>query len=504
MTTSPNTSTTPERPSLALPVDLLDTAYVPSPGAPLASGGFPTIGAPLADAPLMTFPFSAAAYSTFPIVLGEPKFRPRRPARNRAEPAAEGAEGQTAHAPSTPATESHRGIESQDAEGMLSLANETQDHLPRPLRIMFCITSMPVGGAETLLVNLIRRLDRARFAPELCCLKELGPLGEELALEIPAHHDLLACKYDVRILGRLTRLFRERGIDAVVTVGAGDKMFWGRLAAWRAGVPVIVSALHSTGWPDGVGRLNRLLTPITDAFIGVAQAHGRHLIEGEGFPAAKVCVIPNGIDTDRFHRRVEIGAAMRGPMFIEPNAPVFGIVAALREEKNHELFLQAAAQVRRRLPHAHFLIVGDGPRRELLEALADDLDLTGCVHFLGSRGDVPEILSICNAFVLASHNEASPVSILEAMACSLPVVATRVGSVAESVREGETGFLVEPGNLGQLAERMTILGNQPELARAMGRAGREYVERNGSLQTMVRGYEELLTALHRRKTSQRS
>ena len=86
----------------------------------------------------------------------------------------------------------------------------------------------------------------------------------------------------------------------MVTVGAGDKMFWGRLAARRVGVPVIVSALHSTGWPDGVGRLNRLLTPITDAFIAVAASHGRFLIERTGFPADKVAVIPNGVDTQRF------------------------------------------------------------------------------------------------------------------------------------------------------------------------------------------------------------
>ena len=135
-----------------------------------------------------------------------------------------------------------------------------------PLRVMFLITSMPVGGAETLLVNLIRRLDRERFAPELACLKQLGPLGEELAGEIPAHHGLLNRKYDLRILPRLTKLLARRKIDAVVTVGAGDKMFWGRLAAWRAGAPVVLSALHSTGWPDGIGRLNRLLTPITDGF----------------------------------------------------------------------------------------------------------------------------------------------------------------------------------------------------------------------------------------------
>ena len=155
-----------------------------------------------------------------------------------------------------------------------------------PLRVMFLLTSMPMGGAETLLVNLIRRMDRERFSPLLCCLKESGPLGEMLADEIPVFHDVIHGKYDWGVVRRLARLFVEQRIDAIVTVGAGDKMFWGRLAAHRARVPVVLCALHSTGWPDSIGRLNRLglLTRWTDAFIGVAAAHGRHLRDQERFP----------------------------------------------------------------------------------------------------------------------------------------------------------------------------------------------------------------------------
>ena len=151
-------------------------------------------------------------------------------------------------------------------------ARKTQQ---RPLRVMFLITSMPVGGAEMLLVNLIRRLDRSRCVPYLCCLKELGPLGDELVAEdVPASSHLIRGKYDLAVLWKLVWRMRREQIDAIVTVGAGDKMFWGRLAAKLASVPVIAAALHSTGWPDGVGRLNRLLTPITDGFIGVAARHG--------------------------------------------------------------------------------------------------------------------------------------------------------------------------------------------------------------------------------------
>src|SRR4029078_715924 len=121
-----------------------------------------------------------------------------------------------------------------------------------PLRVMFLNTSMPVGGAETLLVNLVRGMNTERFWPSVCCLKSRGPLGDVLAEEVPVFHDLIRHKYDLFVLSRLSKLFRERRVDAVVTVGAGDKMFWGRLAARLAGVPVVLSALHSTGWADPV------------------------------------------------------------------------------------------------------------------------------------------------------------------------------------------------------------------------------------------------------------
>jgi glycosyltransferase involved in cell wall biosynthesis len=368
-----------------------------------------------------------------------------------------------------------------------------------PLRVMFLITSMPVGGAETLLVNLIRRMDRDHFAPELCCLKELGPLGEELAREVPAHSQLLCCKWDLRVLGRLARLMTMRRIDAIVTVGAGDKMFWGRLAARRAGLPVVLSAIHSTGWPDGINWLNRRLTPLTDAFIAVAPPHGRHLVEHEGFPPEKVRVIPNGVDVERFRPRPDLRDAVRRELEIPAAAPAVGIVAALRPEKNHELFLEAAANVAGRRPDARFVIIGDGPRRGDLEQRARELGLAGAVRFVGARSDVPELLSALELFALTSHNEANPVSILEAMAVGLPVVATNVGSISDSVEHGVSGFLVNPGDGEETASRwLELLADEP-LRRTMGEAGRSRVADRWSLEVMVRGYEQLIGEIYDRK-----
>jgi glycosyltransferase involved in cell wall biosynthesis len=372
-------------------------------------------------------------------------------------------------------------------------------HRDRPLRIMFMQTDMRIGGAEMLTANIIRRLNRQRFAPELCCLKDPGELGEDLASEIPVHHHLLANKYDLRVWPRLTHLLRKRAIDTVITVGAGDKMFWGRLAARRVGVPAVLSALHSTGWPDGVGRLNRMLTPITDSFIAVADSHGQFLAKNLRIPNDRVAVIPNGVDTNRYAPTPDV-PQIRRELGIGPTDPVLGIVAALRPEKNHELFLDVAARVVRELPKSRFLIVGDGPCRPQLEERARELGLTAHTIFTGSRPDVPRLLAAMDVFGLTSRMEANPLSILEAMSVGRPVVATNVGSIHEAVIEAQTGFLVESGNVDQFADRVIGLLNAPVMGHVMGATAREVVIDRWSIEAMVAGYERLIETTYARKT----
>ena len=371
----------------------------------------------------------------------------------------------------------------------------------RPLKTLFVITSMPVGGAETLLVNLLRKFRSTHIVPSVACLKEKGPLGEEMAFEFPVTEHWLKSKYDLRVLPRLANHIRKEKIDAIITVGAGDKMFWGRLAGKYAAVPVICSALHSTGWPDGVGKMNRWLTPITDAFIAVAKPHGGFLIDFEKFPASKVVVIPNGVDTVRFQPNSQARAAVRSELGLAPDTPIVGIVAALRPEKNHALFLEAASKVIAKFPNAHFVIVGDGPERANVERTLSSLQLAGKVSLLGTRSDTPRLLAAMNVFALTSHNEASPVSILEALSCGVPVVSTRVGSVAESVHDQWNGFTVKPGDSDAICERIKYLLWNKSTADVMGSNGREHVQANHSLETMVRMYEHLIHSIFDRKSN---
>jgi glycosyltransferase involved in cell wall biosynthesis len=376
---------------------------------------------------------------------------------------------------------------------------KTAARTSRPLNAMFVLTSLPVGGAETLLHNLTRTFNPERIRPLVCCLKEAGELGEQMAQEVPLHSRQLRGKYDLFVLQRLARLFRQEQVDAVVTVGAGDKMFWGRMAARIARVPVVLSALHSTGWPDGVGRLNRWLTPITDGFIAVARPHGQFLVDFEKFPQDKVFVIPNGIDTRRFVRNPATRIEWRRNWDLDEAAPVVGIVAALRPEKNHSRFLRIARRVVDQLPAARFVIAGDGPERNRIEQEIAQLGLAESVRMLGTIRDIPAVLSMLDLFALTSDNEASPVSILEAMSCHLPVVAPRVGSIPELVRPEINGLLVEAADEDAAAEAWLRVLRSPEKAQAWGKAGRGHVQANGSLQSMTEGYEILISSLYHAK-----
>ena len=136
--------------------------------------------------------------------------------------------------------------------------------------------------------------------------------------------------------------------------------------------------------------------------FAVAEPHAKYLAAHEGCPARKICVVPNGVDVERFHPRWP-NPTLQQEWALDANTPTVGIIAALRPEKNHEMFLYVAALVQRMLPNVRFLIVGDGPRRAELERLAQSLGVADFVHFLGTRSDIPEILSVLSVVLLTSH-----------------------------------------------------------------------------------------------------
>jgi len=369
-----------------------------------------------------------------------------------------------------------------------------------PVTVAFIISSLNPGGVEGKLVAVVKRLDRSRFRPLVCCLHAGGKLAREFDPDILCE-GLLRAKGDVAILPRLIRLFRRERVQIVFTLGAYDAGWWGRWAAWMAQVPVIIMSLHRTDMLNGkpaVDPVNRLLTPITDAFVAMSERHRDYLVNVEKLPADRLVVIPNGVDLETFY---PLGnrEQFKSQLGLPSSSRVVGIVAGLRPEKAHDVFLQAAALCRERFSDAYFVLAGDGPLRSQVEAWCQQQDLTERVLLLGNRMDMPTVYAAMDVVVLCSHNENFPNTLLEAMAMELPVVATPVGSIPDIVVDQETGLLVPPRDAQSLAAALINLLEDPQRAQAMGRAGRERVERLFTMERMVFEREELFERLLRSK-----
>jgi glycosyltransferase involved in cell wall biosynthesis len=185
---------------------------------------------------------------------------------------------------------------------------------------------------------------------------------------------------------------------------------------------------------------------------------------------------------------------LRDELGIPPGAPVVGMVACLKPQKAPVDFVRVARRVAGRIPQAHFLLVGDGELRDEVEAEVKRGSLSGRFHLLGWRRDIPSIFKNLDLLALTSRWEGLPRVVPEAMAASLPVVATRVDGTPEAVLDRQTGFLVEPGDVDGMAERITWLLEHPEAAKSMGRKGSERVG-EFDIEVMVRRQEELYEEL---------
>lgn len=368
---------------------------------------------------------------------------------------------------------------------------------------MILNSTMGVGGAERILASLVRGLRGRGYEPVVCCLYEPGEVGEELAREgVEVVSGVMRSRRDAAGVLRLSRMLRRRRIDVLYMNNQPATQLWGTLAATLARTRLVVTALHFTARDSGKNRrLNRFTARGVDLWITISHVQKRRLVEREGVPSGgAVTVVPNGVDVERFARGATARAATRAALGIPGDAPVAGIVAGLRAEKNHSVFLKAARRVLDRRPDARFLVVGDGDRRQALEREAGDLGVDGATSFLGIRHDTPELIGACDVGVLSSSFgvETSPVTLLEFMSAGKPVVSTDVGAVREIVVEGVNGFVVPEDDDEALAAALLRVIEDEALAAKMGDAGRAHVTERFSLDRMVtRTEEELMRAWER-------
>ena len=366
----------------------------------------------------------------------------------------------------------------------------------RATKVLFIVPDLRVGGAERHVATLLPRMDASHFEPSVICIGRQGELAQTLLeAEIPLHALHLGRRQAFRILFELIGELRRTRPDVVVVRGYNAETL-GRIAARLAGVRCTIVWVHNIGEPTprtSVRRLtDRLLDSWTTRYFGVAEAQRTYLTDELRYPADKIRIIHNGVDTAALNTESE--HAVLSDFGVPANAPVVGIVAALRAEKDHITFLRAAREVVDEKPEAQFLIVGDGPMRTTLERHARELGLAANVHFTGVRHDVPGLLRAMDVFVLSSVTvECFPISLLEAMACGRPAVCTDVGGIPEMLHDGVTGYLVPPKDSHRMASRLLeLLSQSPSRRQEMGLAARAVVETQFSLHRSVAAAESAI------------
>lgn len=357
------------------------------------------------------------------------------------------------------------------------------------MRILHVIESLEFGGAEKVVVDLTQAmLDRGEV--DVCCVKREGELAARLDPRIR-----LTCLHaregnDWRVPLRLAQMIRARKYDVVHSHSWGV-LLESALAALLARAPRLVHTIHGNylEYPPGLASYfkkslrhlaERLMAYRHNRIVAVSDSIQRDVRRDIGLPLSRMVTIHNGIPcTTAYHP---------GPV---TSTTTFATVGRLAEIKNHAMMLRAFAVIVRTQPAARLYIVGDGPERLKLETLARELGVAGNVDFLGFRNDVSELLAKTDVFLMSSHHEGISIAILEAMCAGLPVIATRVGGVAETVQHGVTGLLVADNDEQGMAQAMQDLITSGSERRRLGEGGKALMHREFSIGNTADRYYQI-------------
>jgi len=345
------------------------------------------------------------------------------------------------------------------------------------------LTSFHPGGTEGQMIELTERLDRSRFDVHIACFHDEGAWRER------AHASARVTAFPIHGFARPATMAkaaafaawcRAKRLAVVQTCDLYANTF-ALPAAALAGVPVRIGSRRELRPDKSAAQiaLQRQAYRFAHKIVANSSAAAEQLVR-EGVRPARIQVIANGVQGDQFSPR----AARNGVR------PVI-TVANLRQEKGHEVLIDAAAWLRERHPHLQFLLVGAGPRRAALEAMVNARGLQQTVLFTGHRHDVAALLAEADVFVLPSRSEAFPNAVIEAMAAGLPVVASAVGGLLDLIEPERTGLLVAAGDSAALADAIDRLISEPQRAARIGAAARQAVAARYSFERMVRGFESL-------------
>lgn len=361
----------------------------------------------------------------------------------------------------------------------------------QPVKVCTVIWSLELGGAEQIVVDLATHLDRRFFEPMVCCLNEKGrfaPQLEMLGVKVVALHK--RPKFDPWIIFKLVSVFKKEKVKLIHT-HLFTANLWGRMAAKLAGIPVVSTEHGMDVWRKKHHlAIDRFLTPFNERMVFVSEAV-RSFYETR-IPSlnGKAKVIHNGINTLNFDSAVA-AAEIRRSLGIGEGRKVIGIVGRLVPEKAHVDFIETIQILLEKHQDVVGVIVGEGKLEEQLKTRVREAGIEDRVIFTGFRSDVSTLYPAMDIFVMTSLREGFPLTILEAMAAGVPVVATAVGGVKECIDHGKDGLLVPVTDTIALVDAISKLLEDKELKARLIQAGKEKVRTHFNVERMVKDYESL-------------
>lgn len=323
----------------------------------------------------------------------------------------------------------------------------------RPLRVMHVVLSLDVGGMERIVLALLKEGRRLGQQVSVLCIESPGALARDV-FGIGVHISCLGKGPGLRV-GAITpaaEIIARVRPDVVHTHQIGALAYAAPAARWH-GVPVLVHTEHGKhyGAHARAHLLGRFGGVVASRFFCVSQDIADQVVGERIAPRHKVCVVPNGIEIAQFGLAID-RTAIKQTLNIPAAAPVVGTVGRLSPVKRQDVLIKAFKRLKNRHQDAHLLLVGDGPSKSELRSLAAELSLQDCVHFAGYQACPERFLKVMTVFALTSESEGMPLSVLEAWAARVPVVASRVGGLQELIQEGRTGYLFPPGDDQSLAD----------------------------------------------------
>ncbi|WP_456406409.1 glycosyltransferase [Thiolapillus sp.] len=363
------------------------------------------------------------------------------------------------------------------------------------MRILHVVESLEVGGLERVVIDLVLQQQKDGHECMVVCLFHKGTLAAELEeQETP-----VACcdkkpGLDISVIRYLSKTIDSFSSDVVHSHNITSN-YYCVLALMTHRGRRLVNTRHGIGrLPGKMKRLFGISLYRTNWVVGVCDQATTMLQELYPRWREKMRTITNGIVLDKHPLRTEANhQQLLRTLNLPEDSLIVSIVARLNPVKNHAMLIEAMAHIVKELPQAHLAIIGDGPTRQVLRNQAKQLSLEDKVLFLGDRRDVPELLAGMDVFVLPSLQEGHSISLLEACAAGLPIVATNVGGNAEIVNEGVNGLLTESGDVQDLTDKLLLLLKNKALREEYGRNSRSWAEKEGSVKTMAALYQDLYT-----------